>query len=196
MNKETQSTAQEEAYQEIGIWIRHWYENNDPDDTIKMLYDFSAHQFKQSPSDAQIIKVKELCKNIGRICTPSEYVTGFEKRFDSFWEINEDMIKDKLLSTHKEEPQGMKWVRADKRLPNIQEGQGVYLKGYKRLMYGVIYKEWVAPQNEYFIQIGTDKGEVLSSLRNGHEELKYIFWLDESESSDAGQSSNVKEESK
>ena len=74
----------------------------------------------------------------------------------------------------------MKWISVADRLP--PEGELVYLKGYKRSYVGKIFTE--TNQGKSFINFyveGIFKPlEKASSYASDHEDLKNIFWLDES----------------
>ena len=33
-------------------------------------------------------EVKEICRNLARICTPSEFIVGIDDRFEEWWKVN------------------------------------------------------------------------------------------------------------
>jgi|TARA_B110000908_G_C9790635_1_gene244228 hypothetical protein len=41
----------------------------------------SERSFKES-------EVKEICRNLARICTPSEFIVGIDDRFEEWWKVN------------------------------------------------------------------------------------------------------------
>jgi hypothetical protein len=151
-----------------------------PDDVLDFMKD-SAVQALKGSSLQPVVSEEGIEK----------WFAGEQVNSDKFWQdspfrTNGDVVEliklgvKEFAALFSIPSNGMRWVKASERLPDTENGQGVYLRGYKRLKYGVIYKEWVPAQNEYFIQIATDNGETLTSFRNGHEELQFIEWLDES----------------
>jgi hypothetical protein len=97
-------------------------------------------------------------------------------------------IAIEALSTHKEEPQRMKWVRASvqKMPPPLADRKrlNIKYKGEPDLL--------VCRDGLWFWYADTDQYSMQNRVHN--HSWSAIEWLDESESSDAGQSSNVKEE--
>jgi len=45
------------------------------------LDNVSERLFKES-------EVKEICRNLARICTPSEFIEGIDDRFEQWWKVN------------------------------------------------------------------------------------------------------------
>jgi hypothetical protein len=133
-----------------------------------------AHQFKQSPSDAQKGEQEQYEKAKEWLEDQNPY-----EPHTSDWRLFNDGALHFLLNyplilndvSHKEEPQGMKWVRASERLP---EKDGLYF------IKSVVGGKMVAEYSTEYMTFGC-------ASQNSS-----IQWL--SESSDAGQSSNQPKE--
>ena len=50
-------------------------------DPLLGLDNVSERLFKES-------EVKEICRNLARICTPSKFIEGIDDRFEQWWKVN------------------------------------------------------------------------------------------------------------
>jgi hypothetical protein len=122
MNKETQSTAQEILEKHLKILYEknpgtYQYEEISESTEYKVLIEameeyanqkISAHQFKQSPSDAQKDQLEMWYDALELAYTETHLQCDKEESWNPASELLMKKYEIKPLSTHKEEPQEMK----------------------------------------------------------------------------------------
>ena len=74
----------------VDDFLKKWRKDNNTEEAIYSSYHYDAmiafaEHYHQSKVNSE---VKEICRNLARICTPSEFIVGIDDRFEEWWKVN------------------------------------------------------------------------------------------------------------